>query len=113
MFDAIAETVKYLKALIDAPVASEVPAAIPETFCAVRRTGGNGDRFVDNPQIAVHCWAASDAKAGSLAKNVASLMLESPDHIMNLAAITQNSIYQNNLDGRHRWTVTFGLTVNR
>ena len=111
--DIIEELVPYLYGRLLVPVASEAPERIPDKFVAVRRAGGGGDRFVDNPRINLHCWAPSDYGAAALAYEAATAALDGPDHITNLAAISQDSIYQNDLDGRHRWTVSLVAVCNR
>lgn len=111
--DIIAEMVAHLEAELLVPVSSEAPQRVPDKFVLVRRAGGGGDRFVDNPRINLHCWAPTDYGAAALAYDAATAALAGPDHITNLAAISQDSIYQNDLDGRHRWTVSLVGVCNR
>lgn len=111
--DIIIETVSYLEHALNVQAQSEAPKTIPPRFVMVRRAGGDGDRFVDRPRLVIHCWDESDEKAGTLAADVATAMLAAPDFIENLAAISQDTIYQNDIDGRHRWTVSLVCVCNR
>ena len=111
--DVLAETVSYLSDRLSMRVRTEAPKTIPKRFVIVRRSGGGGSRFIDNPRLTIHCWDESDAKAGSLCRQVADAMLEAPDYIDNMASISQDTIYQNDLDGRHRWTVSLVAICNR
>lgn len=107
------EVIAYLGSRLDCKVSSERPERPPESLVVVRRTGGQGDRFVDRPRLLVHCWGPTDEKASKLAQRVAGLMLESQDHIQNVTRCLQDSIYQNDVDGRHRWSVSFDMVANR
>lgn len=111
--DILAEVIPYLAERLDCPVSSERPETPPEQLVIVRRTGGYGDRFVDRPRLLIHCWDVSDEAAAVLVYKVAELMLVAPDKIVNLARCMQDSIYQNNLDGKHRWSASFDLVTNR
>ena len=111
--DILAELVPYLAARLDCPVMTERPEKPPERIVIVRRTGGQGDRFVDRPRVLIHCWDVSDEAAASLCYQVAEFMICAADKITNLTRCMQDSIYQNNLDGKHRWSASFDIVTNR
>lgn len=113
MTDILELVIPYAAGILECPVASEMPEKAPKAIVVFRRTGGRGDRFVDRPRVLAHCWGGTDEEAASLAYAVAGLMLESPDKLANVTRCLQDSIYQNDLDGRHRWSVSFDMVVNR
>ena len=111
--DILAELVPYLATRLDCPVMTERPEKPPARIVIVRRTGGRGDRFVDRPRVLIHCWDVSDEAAAALCYQVSTFMLSAADKITNLTMCTQDSIYQNNLDGKNRWSASFDLVTNR
>lgn len=82
--DAIAAVIDYLAAQLAArsnttPVYSRVPTTRPATFVRVLRTGGpRRNLVVDDAQITVEAWAASDAAAHDLAQLCRGILLAAP-----------------------------------
>lgn len=58
------------------PVVPRVPKPRPVEFVRLERVGGTrGDVVTDRPMLDVHCWAATDADAMTLAILVRALLL--------------------------------------
>lgn len=113
MTDVIAIAINALGKALGIPAYSEKPDSPPREYVTVRRNGGRGDRFTDRPRVTVHCWAKSDARAAQMAYAAADAMLALPDHVDNVAAVEQDSIYSNGIDDQRRWTASFNVVANR
>jgi hypothetical protein len=82
--DAVYEVGSYLASRLTArgdatPVYSRVPNPRPATFVRVIRTGGpRRNLVVDDAQITVEAWAATDEAAHDLAQLCRAILLASP-----------------------------------
>lgn len=73
--DAEALIVSYLDALIPEKVATKVPDPRPAALVRVMRTGGvRRAMTIDNPQITVQAWAATEVAASELIQRVRGLI---------------------------------------
>lgn len=71
-----------------ATVVSFVPDQRPDRFVVIRRTGGpRRDPIVDNAQITIDCWDATDVDAHDLAQLVRALIGAMPGHTYNGVAV--------------------------
>ena len=111
MTDITAIVVSALSAL--KRTATERPKNPPSEMYTVRRLGGSGDRFTEQARIVVHCWAKSDAAAADMAMKAVELLIALPDTEANVSDATQDSLYSNDLDGEHRWSLNMLFTINR
>ena len=111
MTDITAIVVSALSAL--KTTATERPKNPPNEMYTVRRLGGSGDRFTEQARIAVHCWAKSDNAAATMALQAAELLIALPDMAMNVSSASQDSLYSNDIDGEHRWSLNMLFTINR
>ena len=72
---------------------ASVPNPMPSTsFVTVERTGGGSRDMVDNPMLAVQCWADSRKAAADLADAV-RVDLEGMTGTGGFGAVTVQSIY--------------------
>lgn len=82
--DAVYEVGSYLASRLTArgdatPVYSRVPTTRPATFVRVIRTGGpRRNLVVDDAQITVEAWAATDEAAHDLAQLCRGILLAAP-----------------------------------
>jgi hypothetical protein len=67
MFDVVAALVEWLPGKLGVPAYSKVPAPRPSRFVTVTRTGGEAEKFLDRPTLAVQTWGESDLDAATLA----------------------------------------------
>ena len=75
-FNFEAELIKWLPDQVGAPAYAQVPDPRDEVFLTVERTGGvMTTPGIDNPVIAVACWAGSAYEASELALKVRDAML--------------------------------------
>ena len=111
--DAVETIVAALSGSLECRVVTDVPAERPATFVDVSRVGGTTGLFLDRPLVACTAWAGSDADAYALAESVADAMLALPDTEPNVGGVEANAFYRSDLDGRHRYTATFDVLVNR
>lgn len=73
--DVEALLVTYLDALIPERVATKVPDPRPTALVRVMRTGGPRRAVtIDNPQITVQTWGATEVAAAELAQRVRALI---------------------------------------
>ena len=97
--------IAYLNATLTGGVRAfgDVPAARPESFVTVERTGGGCGRH----------WHTSRAKAAALGEQVAALLVQAPAHVPRLAATGVQSVY--NLpdpdSGQARYQLTATATI--
>lgn len=107
--------IAYLNATLTGGVRAfgDVPAARPESFVTVERTGGGYGRHWQDVLLAVGCWHTSRAKAAALGEQVAALLVQAPAHVPRLAATGVQSIY--NLpdpdSGQARYQLTATATI--
>ena len=57
--------------------ATKVPRDRPAEFIRVSLTGGSGGLVLDVPSVLVECWAGSTVRAGELARQARSLLIDS------------------------------------
>lgn len=57
---------------------SIVPESAPDSFVTIERTGGYVEDMLDHPNIAVQCWAATDADAEDMALELRNRLLTDP-----------------------------------
>ena len=57
--------------------ATKVPNPRPVEFVRVSVTGGSGGLILDVPSVLVECWAGSTVRAGELAREARSLLIDS------------------------------------
>ena len=80
----------------------------------VVRTGGGGNRFREQARYSIHSWAESEAAAYELSLAADEAMYELDAADVNIALVTQESLYSNIYpDGTRRWTGTYTITSNR
>lgn len=71
-----------------ATVVSIVPDPRPDRLVVVRRTGGpRRDQLVDNAQISLECWDATDVAAHDLAQLVRAFVAAMPGRTYNGVAV--------------------------
>lgn len=108
------EVISYLATTLGVRVSSYRPENPPSEMVTVLRSGGTGDRFLDNPLILIHAWSTTDVGAYELADRAVKAMLELPDHSNNIALVEQNSFYSNAYtDGTPRWSALMQCVCNR
>lgn len=70
----------------DTPVLPRVPTDRPTRFVVVRRTGGvSHDRVIDDPQITVESWGASDEDAHDRLQLCRGLLLSRPYRVAEVS----------------------------
>lgn len=57
--------------------ATKVPRERPAELIRVSVTGGSGGLILDVPSVLVECWAGSTVRAGELAREARSLLIDS------------------------------------
>ena len=57
--------------------ATKIPNPRPVEFIRVSLTGGSGGFVFDVPSVLVECWAGSTVRAGELARQARSLLIDS------------------------------------
>ena len=57
--------------------ATKIPNPRPAEFIRVSLTGGSGGLILDVPSVLVECWAGSTVRAGKLARDARSLLIDS------------------------------------
>ena len=57
--------------------ATKIPNPRPVEFIRVSLTGGSGGLVLDVPSVLVECWADSTVRAGELARQARSLLIDS------------------------------------
>lgn len=63
--------IEFVKARIGIEAYADVPNPRPSEFVTVERTGGARDSVViDNPVLAIQCWAKTRYEASALAREV-------------------------------------------
>ena len=60
------------------PTSTRVQRSAPERFVTVERVGGGPSSMVDRAEMAVQCWAATDAEAEEFACAVRNRVLVEP-----------------------------------
>lgn len=69
--------IEWMKGKLGIEAFADVPNHRPDEFVTVERTGGGrSDVIVDNPMIAVQCWAETRYRASRLATSVDSALNE-------------------------------------
>lgn len=75
-FNVEAELIKWLPGQVGVPAYAQVPDPRDEMFLTVERTGGvMTTPGIDNPVVAVTCWAGSAYDASELVLKVRDAML--------------------------------------
>ena len=69
--------VRQLLLPLGGTVATKVPKDRPAEFIRVSVTGGSGGLVLDVPSVLVECWAGSTVRAGELARQARSLLIDS------------------------------------
>jgi len=92
------------------PCSGDVPAVRPPAFLTVERVGGGVEQMVlDRAEVAVRCWAGSEAEASALAlEAVNELLLAGADgSVPGLLSVAVESCHNwPDEDGGHpRWQV--------
>lgn len=106
--------VAHLRESLGVRVATEMPEKRVLPIVTVVRTGGGGNRFREQARYSIHSWAESEAAAYELALAADEAMYELDAADVNIALVTQESLYSNIYpDGTRRWTGTYTITSNR
>lgn len=92
-FNIIAATCAELKARLDVPVSSQVPANRPDEFITIERTGGAYSLGKDSPNLAIQAWSTTDAKAYSLALAAAEVVRNMRESVTQVCTSEVNGIY--------------------
>jgi hypothetical protein len=105
--------VGWLQERLGIPVSADVPVERPDgRFVTVERTGGDGIyRAIDNPDLAIQCWAPTRLDASGLAYEVDSVL---PDlvEIPGVSRCVRNSLYNFPDDkGKPRYQIVVNLTT--
>lgn len=112
--DIIKDVVAHLSADLGVRVASQRPANPGKRMVTVRRVGGGGSVFRDNPLVEVTAWEESDVAAYKLAELAADSMFTLPAFSANVAEVTRNSFRSDTfMDGTPRWTGVYVIVCNR
>lgn len=91
-YDIEASIVAWIAANTGWDAATEVPNPRPERFVSIERTGGGVTGIVlDNPTVAIQCWAPTRAEAAEMAYSIRD-MLPSFKYEANVRAVLINSI---------------------
>lgn len=93
MFNVLATLIPYLKAKCGVPVSALVPEKRPPEFITVERTGGNFSLGKDEPNLAIQCWAQSEANAYTLALMVREVMLHAWQDIDQICKVDFGGTY--------------------
>lgn len=90
--DIEAALVAWLAANTGHHVSTDVPNPRPETLVSVERTGGGvTDLVMDNPTVAIQCWAPTRAQAAEMACGIRD-MLPSFRYEAGIRRVEVNSI---------------------
>lgn len=92
-FNPLAAVREYLQDECGVPCRVEVPAARPDRFMTIERTGGACSLGVDRPIVAVQCWANSKAEAYILALTARESLINLPNEVSQICRATVESIY--------------------
>lgn len=114
--DVEALVVAFLKPVISpVKVATKVPATRPASFVRVYRTGGAAlNRVLDQPQITVDAWAASEVDAFELASKCREALLSNASQMQLVRGATEvGGLHLNPDPGTNtpRYRFTVGLSV--
>lgn len=93
MFDVIAATCAALEKGLGVPSSSIVPADRPQRFTTVERTGGGYSLCRDAPNLAVQCWAESEAEAYTLALMAREVLTNMRETCPNVCSCSVDGIY--------------------
>lgn len=107
---ALDEIVEYLGKYLDCPVRLQAPRNPPATLVTVEQTGA----YSENPvqlelSIDCDCWAPTPPEARELAARARQALVFAPERLLNVFHSEITAEYQNDLDGRPRWTVSTSL----
>lgn len=113
--DILKATISHLSSRLGGVrVSSEAPEHVTTPLVTVMRTGGGGNMFLDRPRMLVHAWGKSEKQALALALEVEQAMFDLPAAEVNVADVTQDSLYSNVYpDGTRRWSGAYVITTNR
>lgn len=97
---------------LDVPVYMEVPAALPETFVTVEKTGSSRHWRVDHATFAVQSWAGSKAEAAALNGRVKAALDAFGETSGSVGACRLNSDYDftDAATKRYRYQAVYDVT---
>ena len=100
--------------LKDIPVCSQPPAERPSRFVTVERTGGGQTAILDNPSLAIQCWAPKPVEAAWVAETVARIILPRVFELADVAAFRLGSVYDYPLDETQpRYQITASAVIHK
>ena len=92
-FDVISATCKLLNQMTKLPASSLVPAKRPNEFITIERTGGGYSLGRDEVNLAVQCWAQSEARAYELACIARVVLSDARELVSEVCSSRVESIY--------------------
>lgn len=102
----LGEIVEYLGKYLKCPVRLQAPRNPPATLVTVEQTGGSQDNPVQRElNLDCDCWAKTPQEARELAAKCRQALVFAPGALQNVFHAEITADYQNDLDGRPRWTV--------
>lgn len=112
-FSVVAALVAWLPDIVGVPAYGTVPDPRPMSFVDVSRTGGDASIGIDNPVIAIRCWAESAYEAETLALKVRDAVLLHAVEIQQIRGVTVNSGPYDSTDSSRQPSqqVVFNLTT--
>ena len=112
-FSVVAALVAWMPDAIGVTAYGTVPDPRPMSFVDVSRTGGDASIGIDNPVIAIRCWAESDYEAEALALKVRDAVLFRAVEIPQIRGVTVNSGPYDSTDSSRQPSqqVVFNLTT--
>ena len=112
-FSVVAALVAWLPGIVGVPAYGTVPDPRPMSFVDVSRTGGDASIGIDNPVIAIRCWAESAYEAETLALKVRDAVLLRAVEIPQIRGVTVNSGPYDSTDSSRQPSqqVVFNLTT--
>ena len=114
MINPITLVVEILKAALDVPVSTEIPADRATRLVTVALDGDESDEFVLRPRVTLTCWGLTDKDAQQIAVScVDALREESLDHpYLSSADLETMSRDLWTKTGQSRYLVEMNLTIN-
>lgn len=115
--DATKIVIDVLDAALSVPVHAKIPESRPVSFVTVRRTGGPlRNMVVDDAQMTVSSWAASDFAAQDLAQTVRQALhaaTETPGNgVIKITEFSGPYVDDDEMPSRHaRYSQTFSVSI--
>lgn len=101
------EIVEYLGDSLHCSVRLQAPKNPPATLVTVEQTGAHSENPVQlELSIDCDCWAPTPPEARELAARARQALTFAPEHLLNVFHSEITAEYQNDLDGRSRWTIS-------